>query len=167
MRIGTPLSPSATRVMLLGSGELGKEVIIARQRLGVEVIAVDRYERAKGHILGHLTSKPDQHAKICLNRFLYCCCTAELALNPEFFGSLAKKASKEAPGSSSRLAAHHRILQQLFFADTAALGQGMIWCHDHDKLFSTPAQPLHRSMIFGPFGHDHIGFTIQQGGQQT
>ncbi len=44
MQIGTPLSPSATRVMLLGSGELGKEVIIALQRLGVEVIAVDRGE---------------------------------------------------------------------------------------------------------------------------
>ena len=42
MKIGTPLSPNATRVMLLGSGELGKEVIIALQRLGVEVIAVDR-----------------------------------------------------------------------------------------------------------------------------
>jgi phosphoribosylglycinamide formyltransferase 2 len=49
MRIGTPLSPSATRVMLLGSGELGKEVIIALQRLGVEVIAVDRYADAPGH----------------------------------------------------------------------------------------------------------------------
>ena len=46
MQIGTPLSPSATRVMLLGAGELGKEVIIALQRLGVEVIAVDRYENA-------------------------------------------------------------------------------------------------------------------------
>ena len=46
--LGTPLSPSATRVMLLGAGELGKEVIIALQRLGVEVIAVDRYaERAR------------------------------------------------------------------------------------------------------------------------
>lgn len=53
MRIGTPLSPSATRVMLLGSGELGKEVIIALQRLGVEVIAVDRYENAPGHQLAH------------------------------------------------------------------------------------------------------------------
>ena len=47
--IGTPLSPSATKVMLLGSGELGKEVIIALQRLGVEVIAVDRYADAPGH----------------------------------------------------------------------------------------------------------------------
>src|SRR5512139_3876627 len=53
MRIGTPLSPSATRVMLLGSGELGKEVIIALQRLGVEVIAVDRYPDAPGHQVAH------------------------------------------------------------------------------------------------------------------
>jgi phosphoribosylglycinamide formyltransferase 2 len=53
MRIGTPLSPSATRVMLLGAGELGKEVIIALQRLGVEVIAVDRYSNAPGHQVAH------------------------------------------------------------------------------------------------------------------
>ena len=53
MQIGTPLSPSATRVMLLGSGELGKEVIIALQRLGVEVIAVDRYENAPGQQVAH------------------------------------------------------------------------------------------------------------------
>lgn len=51
--IGTPLSPSATRVMLLGSGELGKEVIIALQRLGVETIAVDRYPNAPGHQVAH------------------------------------------------------------------------------------------------------------------
>jgi len=51
--IGTPLSPSATRVMLLGSGELGKEVIIALQRLGVETIAVDRYPDAPGHQVAH------------------------------------------------------------------------------------------------------------------
>ncbi|MEJ2450905.1 MAG: formate-dependent phosphoribosylglycinamide formyltransferase [Gammaproteobacteria bacterium] len=53
MKIGTPLSPTATRVMLLGSGELGKEVIIALQRLGVEVIAVDRYANAPGHQVAH------------------------------------------------------------------------------------------------------------------
>ncbi|MBU3644865.1 MAG: formate-dependent phosphoribosylglycinamide formyltransferase [Candidatus Methylopumilus sp.] len=53
MTIGTPLSASATRVMLLGSGELGKEVIIALQRLGVEVIAVDRYANAPGHQVAH------------------------------------------------------------------------------------------------------------------
>lgn len=51
--LGTPLSPAATRVMLLGSGELGKEVIIALQRLGVEVIAVDRYADAPGQQVAH------------------------------------------------------------------------------------------------------------------
>ncbi len=51
--IGTPLSPSATRVMLLGSGELGKEVLIALQRLGVETIAVDRYANAPGQQVAH------------------------------------------------------------------------------------------------------------------
>ena len=53
MKLGTPLSPSATKIMLLGSGELGKEVIIALQRLGVEVIAVDRYPNAPGHQVAH------------------------------------------------------------------------------------------------------------------
>lgn len=53
MKLGTPLSDSATRVMLLGSGELGKEVIIALQRLGVHTIAVDRYPHAPGHQVAH------------------------------------------------------------------------------------------------------------------
>ncbi|WP_374538072.1 formate-dependent phosphoribosylglycinamide formyltransferase [Chitinimonas taiwanensis] len=53
MRIGTPLSPSAVRVMLLGAGELGKEVLIALQRLGVETIAVDRYADAPGQQVAH------------------------------------------------------------------------------------------------------------------
>ena len=53
MRIGTPLSPSATKVMMLGSGELGKEVVIELQRLGVEVIAVDRYTNAPGQQVAH------------------------------------------------------------------------------------------------------------------
>ena len=51
--LGTPLSPNATRVMLLGSGELGKEVLIALQRLGVETLAVDRYENAPGQQVAH------------------------------------------------------------------------------------------------------------------
>ncbi len=51
--LGTPLSPSATRIMFLGAGELGKEVIIALQRLGVEVIAVDRYGDAPGQQVAH------------------------------------------------------------------------------------------------------------------
>jgi len=50
---GTPLSPHATKVMLLGSGELGKEVLIALQRLGVETIATDRYENAPGQQVAH------------------------------------------------------------------------------------------------------------------
>lgn len=53
MRIGTPLSASARRVMLLGSGELGKEVVIALQRLGVETIAVDRYPNAPAMQVAH------------------------------------------------------------------------------------------------------------------
>ncbi|MFP5477852.1 MAG: formate-dependent phosphoribosylglycinamide formyltransferase [Gammaproteobacteria bacterium] len=64
-RLGTPLSPSSTRVMLLGSGELGKEVLIALQRLGVETIAVDRYDNAPGQQVAHRArtitmSDPDQ-----------------------------------------------------------------------------------------------------------
>jgi phosphoribosylglycinamide formyltransferase 2 len=51
--LGTPLSPCATKVMLLGSGELGKEVLIALQRLGVETIAVDRYDHAPGQQVAH------------------------------------------------------------------------------------------------------------------
>ncbi|GAB91118.1 formate-dependent phosphoribosylglycinamide formyltransferase, partial [Gordonia rhizosphera] len=51
--IGTPLTPTATRVMVLGAGELGKEVVIAFQRLGVEVVAVDRYPDAPGHQVAH------------------------------------------------------------------------------------------------------------------
>ncbi|HVG04289.1 MAG TPA: formate-dependent phosphoribosylglycinamide formyltransferase [Burkholderiaceae bacterium] len=51
--LGTPLSRAALKVMLLGAGELGKEVIIALQRFGVEVIAVDRYANAPGHQVAH------------------------------------------------------------------------------------------------------------------
>lgn len=51
--LGTPLSPHATKVMLMGSGELGKEVLIALQRLGVETLAVDRYDNAPGQQVAH------------------------------------------------------------------------------------------------------------------
>lgn len=51
--IGTPLSPSATRVLMLGAGELGKEVALELQRLGVEVVAVDRYENAPAMQVAH------------------------------------------------------------------------------------------------------------------
>ncbi|MHA7835543.1 MAG: NAD(P)-dependent oxidoreductase, partial [Algiphilus sp.] len=51
--IATPLSPAAKRVLLLGSGELGKEVAIELQRLGVEVIACDRYANAPAMQVAH------------------------------------------------------------------------------------------------------------------
>jgi phosphoribosylglycinamide formyltransferase 2 len=53
MKLGTPLSPAAVKVMLLGSGELGKEVILELQRLGVETIAVDRYANAPAAQVAH------------------------------------------------------------------------------------------------------------------
>lgn len=53
MKLGTALTPNATKALLLGSGELGKELVIALQRFGVEVIAVDRYENAPAHALAH------------------------------------------------------------------------------------------------------------------
>lgn len=52
-QIGTPLSPAATKVLMLGAGELGKEVVIALQRLGVEVVAVDRYPNAPAMQVAH------------------------------------------------------------------------------------------------------------------
>ncbi len=52
-QIGTPLSPSATKVLFLGAGELGKEVVIELQRFGVEVIACDRYPNAPGMQVAH------------------------------------------------------------------------------------------------------------------
>ncbi|EDN67968.1 Phosphoribosylglycinamide formyltransferase 2 [Beggiatoa sp. PS] len=58
MKIGTPLSPSATRVMLLGSHELGKEMVIACTRLGIEVIAVDNVPNAPGHQIAY-------HSHVC------------------------------------------------------------------------------------------------------
>ncbi len=51
--IGTPLAPSATRVLLCGGGELGKEVVIELQRLGVEVIVVDRYANSPAMQVAH------------------------------------------------------------------------------------------------------------------
>jgi phosphoribosylglycinamide formyltransferase 2 len=53
MQFAAPLKSNATRILLLGSGELGKEVAIEAQRLGIEVIAVDRYEAAPAHQVAH------------------------------------------------------------------------------------------------------------------
>ena len=52
-RLGTPLAPNATTLLLLGSGELGKEVLIQAQRLGVETVAADRYENAPAMQVAH------------------------------------------------------------------------------------------------------------------
>ncbi|MGZ8185045.1 MAG: formate-dependent phosphoribosylglycinamide formyltransferase [Methylobacter sp.] len=53
MKIGTALTPGATKALLLGSGELGKELTISLQRYGIEVIAVDRYPNAPAHHVAH------------------------------------------------------------------------------------------------------------------
>ena len=70
--LGTPLSASATKVMLLGSGELGKEVLIALQRLGVETIAVDRYDNAPGQQVAHhartITMSDPQQLKMLIEK---------------------------------------------------------------------------------------------------
>ncbi len=63
--IGTPLSPKALKAMLLGGGELGKEVVIALQRLGVETIVVDRYPHAPAMQVAHrshVITMTDAHA---------------------------------------------------------------------------------------------------------
>jgi len=70
MSIGTPLTDSALKVMLLGAGELGKEVIIALQRYGVEVIAVDRYENAPGHQVAHKARIVDMSDPVALRNVI-------------------------------------------------------------------------------------------------
>ncbi len=66
--IGTPLSPHATRVLLLGSGELGKEVVIELQRFGVEVIACDRYANAPAMQVAHRSHVIDMLDRAALRR---------------------------------------------------------------------------------------------------
>ena len=62
-RIGTPLTERAKKVLLLGSGELGKEVAIELQRLGVEVIAVDRYANAPAMQVAARSKPPRSHTR--------------------------------------------------------------------------------------------------------
>ena len=69
-RLGTPLAPSATRVMLLGAGELGKEVAIELQRLGVEVVAVDRYANAPAMQVSHRSHVVDMRSSDELRRVI-------------------------------------------------------------------------------------------------
>ncbi|HSQ68825.1 MAG TPA: formate-dependent phosphoribosylglycinamide formyltransferase [Steroidobacteraceae bacterium] len=64
--LGTPLSASATRLLLLGSGELGKEVAIEAQRLGVEVVAADRYPNAPAMQVAHRSAVLDMLDPVAL-----------------------------------------------------------------------------------------------------
>jgi phosphoribosylglycinamide formyltransferase 2 len=68
--IGTPLTPGATRALLLGSGELGKEVAIELQRLGVEVVAVDRYPDAPAMQVAHRSHVVDMLDPVALRAVL-------------------------------------------------------------------------------------------------
>jgi phosphoribosylglycinamide formyltransferase 2 len=68
--LGTPLSPSATKALLLGSGELGKEVVIELQRLGVETIAVDRYADAPAMQVAHRSHVIDMQDPVALRALL-------------------------------------------------------------------------------------------------
>ena len=56
VKIGTPYSPTATKVVLCGSGELGKEFVIELQRYGVEVVALDKYANAPAMQVAHRSS---------------------------------------------------------------------------------------------------------------
>lgn len=68
--LGTPLAPGATRVLLLGAGELGKEVAIELQRLGVEVVAVDRYPDAPAMQVAHRAHVVDMLDPVALRAVL-------------------------------------------------------------------------------------------------
>jgi phosphoribosylglycinamide formyltransferase 2 len=68
--LGTPGSAAAVRVLLLGAGELGKEVLLALQRLGVETIAVDRYTGAPGHQVAHRARVIDMTDAVALRALI-------------------------------------------------------------------------------------------------
>ena len=70
IRLGTPLSTGATRVLMLGSGELGKEVVIELQRLGVEVIAADRYANAPAMQVAHRSHVMDMLDPVALRALI-------------------------------------------------------------------------------------------------
>ncbi|ASF47925.1 formate-dependent phosphoribosylglycinamide formyltransferase [Methylovulum psychrotolerans] len=70
MMIGTPLTPNATRALLLGSGELGKELTIALQRYGVEVIAVDRYANAPAQQVAHRSHVIDMTDAVAVKQLI-------------------------------------------------------------------------------------------------
>jgi phosphoribosylglycinamide formyltransferase 2 len=71
MRFSAPLKSNSKKIMLLGSGELGKEVIIEAQRLGLETIAVDKYENAPAHQVAHRSHVVDMQNKDALLEVIY------------------------------------------------------------------------------------------------
>ena len=68
--LGTPLTPASTRALLLGAGELGKEVALELQRLGVEVVAVDRYANAPAMQVAHRSHVVDMLDPVALRAVL-------------------------------------------------------------------------------------------------
>ncbi|MEY3881618.1 MAG: hypothetical protein RIQ94_2414 [Pseudomonadota bacterium] len=70
MTIGTALTANATRALLLGSGELGKELAISLQRYGVEVIAVDRYQNAPAHQVAHRSYVIDMTDTVAVKKLI-------------------------------------------------------------------------------------------------
>ena len=70
MTLGTPLTGNATRALLLGSGELGKELAISLQRYGVEVIAVDRYPNAPAHQVAHRSYVIDMTDPVAVKKLI-------------------------------------------------------------------------------------------------
>jgi len=70
MNIGTALTPNATRALLLGSGELGKELAICLQRYGVEVIAVDRYANAPAQHVAHRSHVIDMTDPVAVKKLI-------------------------------------------------------------------------------------------------
>jgi phosphoribosylglycinamide formyltransferase 2 len=71
MRFSAPLKSNSKKIMLLGSGELGKEVVIEAQRLGLETIAVDKYENAPAHQVAHRSHVVDMQNKDALLEIIY------------------------------------------------------------------------------------------------
>ena len=70
MNYGSPLTPQATKIMLLGSGELGKEVVLEAQRLGIETIAVDRYANAPAMQVAHRSHVIDMLDETALRQLI-------------------------------------------------------------------------------------------------
>ncbi|MDA7817949.1 formate-dependent phosphoribosylglycinamide formyltransferase [Sulfurimonas sp.] len=71
MQFSAPLKSNSKKIMLLGSGELGKEVVIEAQRLGLEVIAVDRYQNAPAHHVAHRSYVVNMQDKDALLEIIY------------------------------------------------------------------------------------------------